>query len=478
MSGNARRTVPGETGDDDEDSAPIAGRPNTLSMARTTHRRGRQHLAMCRGCTARAPSSAPLQKCGRRIRAPIPWYGTGEVDRKSRLEKQENSRAAGGAHAKQKRMQHVADEEDDDAPPASFLCPIMGDLMHDPVTCFDGMSYQRPNIARWLAENDTSPVTGQRLASKALISNHALRAVIEDWEDARAARARARAAAASCSLSLAPTTTAITTMEGDAAPTTAPEAVAVDIPIEAGQPILYQTADGGQLRATVTAVHPGDAADPTPFYTIRLDDGSERDTVRTRLSPAPPASPAANAAARAERPSPVAEEEEEARRQAVERSRLEARQARAERRKQAEAAAERAGSLPSGGPRRTQHRSSGHPRTHESASSPLDEMFSHVRSGIDGIRRDLERMSTPSSASPPRPPHQPPPPPPLPPPPRDAPPHTPAPQRAEPARPVGSQPDPLTAALAAGAHAVQDWANALGGAFSGTPTRASPPHAS
>jgi hypothetical protein len=33
---SARRTVPGEMSDDDEDSAPSAGRPNTLSMARTT----------------------------------------------------------------------------------------------------------------------------------------------------------------------------------------------------------------------------------------------------------------------------------------------------------------------------------------------------------------------------------------------------------------------------------------------------------
>ena len=33
---SARRTVPGETGDDDEESAPIAGRPDTLSMGRTT----------------------------------------------------------------------------------------------------------------------------------------------------------------------------------------------------------------------------------------------------------------------------------------------------------------------------------------------------------------------------------------------------------------------------------------------------------
>ena len=82
--------------------------------------------------------------------------------------------------------------EDPDVPPPSFLCPIMGDVMRDPVTCADGHSYERSNISRWLREHDTSPATGNRLPSDMLIPNHALRNAIEDWEDQCARRRLAK----------------------------------------------------------------------------------------------------------------------------------------------------------------------------------------------------------------------------------------------------------------------------------------------
>ena len=76
----------------------------------------------------------------------------------------------------------------DETPPPSFLCPIMSELMRDPVTCTDGHSYERSNISRWLSEHDTSPITGTALKSASLIPNHALRNAIQDWEDERARR--------------------------------------------------------------------------------------------------------------------------------------------------------------------------------------------------------------------------------------------------------------------------------------------------
>ena len=115
------------------------------------------------------------------------------------------------------------------------------------------------------------------------------------------------------------------------------------------------------LFAQVLAVHPGGSEDPTPFFTIALAGGAERDTVRARLrlARAPASEPAAelsataadaSATAAAPTAAPTAEaiaastarsaseEEEAARREAVERSRREARQLRAERRSQAAAA--------------------------------------------------------------------------------------------------------------------------------------------
>ncbi|EOD07210.1 hypothetical protein EMIHUDRAFT_62203, partial [Emiliania huxleyi CCMP1516] len=53
--------------------------------------------------------------------------------------------------------------------------------MRDPVACADGHSYERVNIERWLATNNTSPRTGAQLPNNALIPNHALRNSIEEW---------------------------------------------------------------------------------------------------------------------------------------------------------------------------------------------------------------------------------------------------------------------------------------------------------
>ena len=65
--------------------------------------------------------------------------------------------------------------------PPSFLCPIGCEIMRDPVTCADGHSYERANIERWLATNNTSPRTGAQLPNKALTPNHALRNAVEEW---------------------------------------------------------------------------------------------------------------------------------------------------------------------------------------------------------------------------------------------------------------------------------------------------------
>ena len=41
---------------------------------------------------------------------------------------------------------------------SSYLCPIGRDLMHDPVTCADGHSYEHQNIERWLMTSNKSPL--------------------------------------------------------------------------------------------------------------------------------------------------------------------------------------------------------------------------------------------------------------------------------------------------------------------------------
>lgn len=52
--------------------------------------------------------------------------------------------------------------------------------MRDPVVCLgDGQTFERAAIAAWLETNDASPISGERLPSKELVPNHALRQMIQ-----------------------------------------------------------------------------------------------------------------------------------------------------------------------------------------------------------------------------------------------------------------------------------------------------------
>ena len=152
--------------------------------------------------------------------------------------------------------------QDPCVPPASFLCPIMGDVMRDPVTAVDGHSYDRVNITRWLAEHDSSPATGATLDSRMLIPNIALRNAIEEWEDLQHSRQVAATTPTST-----PAVSLLTDISTDG-----------NLPLQAGSPVFYIGPDGSESKAQVLVVHPGSLEDPDPYYTIALADG-ERDTV-------------------------------------------------------------------------------------------------------------------------------------------------------------------------------------------------------
>ncbi len=69
--------------------------------------------------------------------------------------------------------------------PESFRCPLSRSLMRDPVTAADGHSYERGNIEEWFAKRQgaalTSPVTGLRLPSRALVDNITLRKSMQEF---------------------------------------------------------------------------------------------------------------------------------------------------------------------------------------------------------------------------------------------------------------------------------------------------------
>ena len=69
--------------------------------------------------------------------------------------------------------------------PDEYICPITAEIMTDPVTTLDGFTYERAAITEWLRTKDTSPKTGAKLESTALISsNHLVRSMIREFNEA------------------------------------------------------------------------------------------------------------------------------------------------------------------------------------------------------------------------------------------------------------------------------------------------------
>ena len=60
-----------------------------------------------------------------------------------------------------------------------IICPISTSVMIDPVITSDGQTYDRENIMRWFAANNTSPLTNAILGSTEVVPNFALKQVIE-----------------------------------------------------------------------------------------------------------------------------------------------------------------------------------------------------------------------------------------------------------------------------------------------------------
>ena len=62
-----------------------------------------------------------------------------------------------------------------------FECPIGQEIMEDPVIGADGYTYDRINIEDWFQKHNTSPMTGEVLASLVLIPNRVLKSVIREY---------------------------------------------------------------------------------------------------------------------------------------------------------------------------------------------------------------------------------------------------------------------------------------------------------
>jgi hypothetical protein len=77
------------------------------------------------------------------------------------------------------------DEEEElyDSAPKEFVCPISHQVMEDPVTASDGVSYERLSITRWLLQYSNSPSTGLPLSSLSLFPNFNLKSLLTTWKE-------------------------------------------------------------------------------------------------------------------------------------------------------------------------------------------------------------------------------------------------------------------------------------------------------
>ncbi|KAL6838452.1 hypothetical protein ACP4OV_031697 [Aristida adscensionis] len=66
--------------------------------------------------------------------------------------------------------------------PSYFICPILQDVMREPLIAADGFTYEAGAIREWLdSGHRTSPMTNLELPHHDLLPNHALRSAIQEW---------------------------------------------------------------------------------------------------------------------------------------------------------------------------------------------------------------------------------------------------------------------------------------------------------
>ncbi|KAK3275231.1 hypothetical protein CYMTET_16625 [Cymbomonas tetramitiformis] len=61
-------------------------------------------------------------------------------------------------------------------------CPLLKDVMREPVIASDGHTYEKAAIKDWFLKHDTSPVTNLPFEHKGLIANHSFHALVARME--------------------------------------------------------------------------------------------------------------------------------------------------------------------------------------------------------------------------------------------------------------------------------------------------------
>jgi hypothetical protein len=109
-------------------------------------------------------------------------------------EKEEAEAAARSERWKAERVAAGVDHHMRERPKEHF-CSITLEVLTDPVTAADGMTYECAAIERWLRGSHNSPSTGAELPHKIVVPSQALKNIIRDWEGQEHERCMAMAPA-------------------------------------------------------------------------------------------------------------------------------------------------------------------------------------------------------------------------------------------------------------------------------------------
>jgi hypothetical protein len=78
----------------------------------------------------------------------------------------------------------VANVLDNEKLSDNLYCPISSKLIEDPVILVEsGQTYDRKSIETWLKDHDTDPLSGEKLTNKQLITNFAVKKLIEECQE-------------------------------------------------------------------------------------------------------------------------------------------------------------------------------------------------------------------------------------------------------------------------------------------------------
>ena len=87
------------------------------------------------------------------------------------------------------RIQGPANTSSASTIPDHLMCPITHDIFVDPVTTVLGHTYERATIENWFKTNHTDPLTMEKVGSKYLVPNRAIRSAVEEFNKINLANA-------------------------------------------------------------------------------------------------------------------------------------------------------------------------------------------------------------------------------------------------------------------------------------------------